>query len=369
MVDLAATYQHIADILSFKSNSTALKDTLSHQKFNWDAIVVEGSRHLVLPAIYCRLKSKELLHVLPKDLEVYLKDITQLNRSRNTLVLEQIKALSQLFNAHRITHVFLKGAGLLSGNFYEDTAERMLGDIDVLISEDQLDAAFELLKANGYDPIAQTFSHDFFEHKHLPRLKTNKAICAVELHRKLFVTYHDQTLSSSNILASRQMVNGISIPSVEHLARHNILNYQINDNGRLYNSLSFRSAYDTIVLLNHSNYQLPLLKDKKISSYFNILAMFFEDIPKPYASTNFTTRFYRFKLKHLSFYKFWNRLLKIYHFMGILLGRIPYFLTNHTYRKALLKDRKRLLKLLKSFFKKQFIIIIFINNLVSLFVL
>lgn len=350
MVDLATTYQHIADILSFKSNSTALKDTLSHQKFNWDAIVVEGSRHLVLPAIYCRLKSKELLHVLPKDLEVYLKDITQLNRSRNTLVLEQIKALSQLFNAHRITHVFLKGAGLLSGNFYEDTAERMLGDIDVLISEDQLDAAFELLKANGYDPIEQTLGHDFFEHRHLPRMKTEQFVCVVELHRKLLPSDKDKELSNANLLASRQRQNGVYIPSVNHLARHNILNYQINDNGRLYNSINFRSAYDTIVLLDRNDGKIRIDEDKKIKTYFNILSLFFKDIPKAYASTNFRTRFYRFKLKHVTFYKFWIKALKAYIFLGTVLKRVPYFFTNNAYRKALFKDRKRLLKLLKSFF-------------------
>jgi hypothetical protein len=354
MGDLATTYHHIADILSFESNNKELEHSLSHPDFDWDDIVRQGSRHLVLPAIYCRLTAKQRLHLLPEDLDNYLKDITALNRSRNAAILEQIEALSTLFNRHHITHVFLKGAALLAGGFYEDNAERMLGDIDVLVSEHDLDTSFDLLRDHGYEPIAQTFGHDFFEHKHLPRLKTNKAICAVELHRKLFVTYHDQTLSSSNILASRQIVNGISIPSVKYLGLHNVMNYQINDNGRLYNSISFRSAYDTIVLLKHSNNQISIIKDKVIRSYFNILAMFFEDIPKEYVSTNFTTRFYYFKLKHVTFYKFWNRLLKLYGFLVILLGRIPFFITNKAYRKALVRDRKRVFKLFRSFFKNRY---------------
>ena len=83
MGNLAITYQHIADILSFKSSISKLEHTLTKPNFDWDAIVVEGSRHLVLPAIYCRLKAKNLLHTLPKELENYLEEITSINRNRN----------------------------------------------------------------------------------------------------------------------------------------------------------------------------------------------------------------------------------------------------------------------------------------------
>ena len=59
------TYHIIADILSFETLNSKLETTLSHKTFDWDAIVIEGSKHLVLPAVYCRLKSKQLLHLLP----------------------------------------------------------------------------------------------------------------------------------------------------------------------------------------------------------------------------------------------------------------------------------------------------------------
>ena len=60
MKNLAATYQHIADILSYDSDTSTLESTLSQPAFNWDVIVKEGSKHLVLPAIFCRLQSKQL---------------------------------------------------------------------------------------------------------------------------------------------------------------------------------------------------------------------------------------------------------------------------------------------------------------------
>ncbi|MEO1032028.1 MAG: nucleotidyltransferase family protein [Bacteroidota bacterium] len=351
MANLAITYQHIADILSFESSNTELEMTLSDPKFDWDNIVVEGSKHLVLPAIYCRLKSKKILHLLPDELNSYLKEITSLNRNRNLAIIEQVHLLTALFNTHNINHVFLKGAALLAGNFYEDIAERMIGDIDILIDEAQLDQAFKLLKKNGYFPIEQTLGHDFFEHKHLPRLRTNNNICAVELHKKLFVSFQDKELKNYNVRALKQIKKSINIPKLKHLLRHNILNFQINDRGQLYHSISFRSAYDSILLLRASNFEALTSKDKLLRNYMNIVGLFFKDIKSLEPKTNFTTKFYMFKLKHIKFYKFWNRLLNIGYFLQIALGRLLYFFSNSSYRKAVLKDKKRIFRHFKSVFK------------------
>jgi len=342
MANLATTYQNIADILSYKSSRDDLEKTLSSKDFNWDNIVIEGSKHLVLPAIYCQLKAKALTHVLPKELDTYLKEITTLNRNRNNEVLFQITTLSELLNANEIEHVFLKGAALISGGFYDNFAARMLGDIDILISKDHLDIAFKVLKDNSYYPIEQTLGDDFFEHKHLPRLKTDNYISAVELHRKLFVSHKDNELSNSNILALKQTVNKVTIPSSKHLLLHNVLNYQINDKGSLYNSISFRSAYDSLTIQNIKK-EVSIKDSKIIRKYFNILSIFFEDFPKKYKKKNFTTLFYTYKLKHIGFYKFWNRSLKLIDFLWTVLGRTPHFIKNKAYRNALLKDRKRIL--------------------------
>lgn len=350
MGNLATTYQNIADILSYTSSKDTLEKTLSSKAINWDNIVIEGSKHLVLPAIYCRLKYKQLTHLLPEELDTYLKEITALNEHRNLQILHQVNTLSALLKTHEIDHVFLKGAALISGDYYDDIAERMLGDIDILISNDQLDLAFQLLKDNSYYPIEQTLGNDFFEHKHLPRLKTDSYICAVELHRKLFVSYKEDTLSNANILASKQTINHIALPSQKHLMLHNILNYQINDKGSLYNSINFRSAYDSVVL-NNKDHVILGTTTKVIRKYFSILGLFFEDFPKTYKSANFTTWFYSYKLKHLSFYRIWNKILKLTYFLWTMMGRIPHFIKNKDYRTALLKDRSRIIKYIRSVLK------------------
>lgn len=354
MDNLATTYQHIADILSFEIPKIELEERLGQPAFNWDAIVVEGSKHLVLPAIYCRLRSKNLLHTLPNELKEYLEELTLLNRKRNLSIIEQVHSISDLFNKLNINHVFLKGSALLISETFDDIAERMVGDIDILVDNKQLDTAFNLLETHGYQPIPQTLGNTFFEHKHLPRLKTDIHISAVELHRKLFVSYNDKDLSSTTVLTKKQLVNKVYIPKNEHLLRHNILNYQINDNGKLYNSISFRSAYDSICLMRHKTMAIDIYEGKIFKTYFNILGLFFDGLDHTIQSKrNFLTSFYIFKLKHIKFYKLWNKFLNFCNFSSILLKRIPYFVTNSGYRKALFNDRKRVFDYFMSVLKNK----------------
>ncbi|WP_111682137.1 nucleotidyltransferase family protein [Winogradskyella tangerina] len=350
MANLATIYQHIADILSFENSSSALESKLSDSKFNWDDIVVEGSRHLMLPAIYCRLKQKELTHLLPIDLKDYLKEITQLNKDRNLAIIRQIKEVSELFNNHLIDYVFIKGTALLMSETYGDISERMLNDIDILVNTNHLKESFELLIKEGYYPSKQTLKEIHFEHRHLPRLKTDQFICAIELHGKLFKK--NNHLSIEEVLSQKERINKVFVPSKRHLIEHNILNYQINDNGYFFNAISFRSAFDTVSLLQSEGLFSDINSNKYTKRYFNLIALFFEDISARHIKTNqtFITTFYRFKLKHIRFYKIWHRFLSFIHFFGVVLGRLPHFFTNSAYRAALLKDRKRIFGHFKSVF-------------------
>lgn len=351
MPNLVTTYQLIADILSFDSSNTELKQTLSRTNIDWDTFVIEGSRHLVLPALYCRFKSKALLDLLPKDLITYLEDITAINRNRNISIIEQAKDLASLFNSHSIEHVFLKGTALLALNCYEDNAERMIGDIDILIPNNQIQKAYTLAKENGYIPIESTLSADFFEHKHLPRMVPLNAISALELHIKLFANYEFEALKPKNILDQKNSNAILNVPSKAHLFYHNVLNSQVNDKGQLYQNMSFRSAYDSIILLKliDPNDIAKALKTKKIKSYLERLSLFFDDLKlEQNIKPTVFTKFYLFKLKHKKFHIFYDKILNLVSFIWIVFGRFYLLLTSSKYRKAVLADRKRVFKHLKN---------------------
>ena len=349
MNNFAIIYQQIADILSFEVSNSKLETNLSHPSFDWDYIVKEGSKHLVLPALYCRLKAKKLLHTLPEELNNYLEEITSINRNRNVLILKQVQAISKLLNKNNIEHVFLKGSALLALGCFEDNAERMLGDIDILVMNNQLDEAYKLFENHGYIPEEQPLGHKFFEHHHLPRLKTTHHISAVEIHRKLFVSYVYNPLNPESIFKHKRLQNHIWIPAQKHLLMHNILSFQINDKGALYNSINFRSAYDTIIIQQDYTGTRDWYKIKVFRNNFQHSSLFFMDIKKATdVKTNIFTYFYIFKLKHITFYKTWNKLIGLVRFTPIIFNRIWIFMSNKAYRKAIIRDRYRIYAHFKS---------------------
>ena len=87
----------IADILSFNNNQEELTEHFNKTSIDWDAIVIIGSKHLMLPALYCNLKTKDLLQLIPEELQIYLEEITAINRGRNEILLKEANEISNIF--------------------------------------------------------------------------------------------------------------------------------------------------------------------------------------------------------------------------------------------------------------------------------
>ncbi|WP_412984105.1 nucleotidyltransferase family protein [Pontimicrobium sp. IMCC45349] len=348
MANTHNTLQLIADILSFEDNQDRLQNKLSSNN-DLDDLVINGSKHLTLPAIYCRLSSKNLLSYLPLELQNYLEELTIINRNRNTSILLQLRHIITLFNEHRINYALLKGSALLYANFYKDIGTRMIGDIDILVHPEHLETAYSLLKKEAYIPIESTFGDDFFEHKHLPRLKHDTYICAVEIHRKILSKEVKEYLNPIIALKSKLKVNDSFILCYKDLFHHSILNSEINDQGYMLNTINFRSIYDTLLITNRLNAPLNLSKYQK--SYLAKASIYFKAFRKFKTSKHQRFLSYSYKLKQQ--YTLLHKISHIWHktrnFCFTILHRLLIFTTNSSYRKAAIKDRKRLTNII---FKK-----------------
>lgn len=110
-------------------NRQEIEKQLKSKTINWEAVVKISTSHYVFPALYCNFKRADFLKYLPADLVDYMKHITDLNRDRNTQILQQAHELNILLLANNIRPIFLKGTGNLLEGLYEDIGERMVGDI------------------------------------------------------------------------------------------------------------------------------------------------------------------------------------------------------------------------------------------------
>lgn len=275
---LFTTLQFIADILSFQPNQKALRSQITQEDVDWEQMVIIGSGHLMLPAIYCRLKDKKLLSIIPEDLSVYLEEITRINRNRNQQLLKEIHAISELFQTEKIEHVFIKGAALLASNIFSDFGERMVSDIDILVSEKQIHKAFDLLTAHGYNETVTSIIEKK-NRRHLPRQVSSEKFGAIELHSEVLIQKYKHHIINHEILKKKVFLNGIAVPSTEDFIMIAILAFQINDKAYIYKSLRFRPIYDCLALNLHLNQTLllRLSKEKHTQSFLHLANIFFKE--------------------------------------------------------------------------------------------
>jgi hypothetical protein len=313
----------------------------------WDRLVQIGSNQLILPAIYGALKRKNLQHFVPDDLQTYLHEISDLNYNRNIAILKQIEFLTEIFNKHQIEHVFLKGAAMLIINPYDVKKERMIGDIDILVSERDLFKAQQLLINVGFELVSDEFSftedvlsEDY--NKHLKRIEHPNHISAVEIHRRPLQnkTY---LLDSKELLRNKvKSDNGYFTPSIKHLWKHAILNWQYNDRGMFLNFLAFRSVMD-VLYLESKDFMIDLkFNSKAIKHFYSLLSLFYDNYNTFYPLKKLL---YKLNLKSRTYFKshlFLKKIIIVFVFYGF--SRAGFFLKSKTYRRRVMNNPKLLFK-------------------------
>lgn len=268
----------IARILSFEPNSAELRAELSRETMDWDWFVKASSQLGVMTTAYCRLTQKGLLDLLPEDLNVYLSEITQINRNRNETLLRQVKAVSVLFNTHKINHVFTKGCALLASGYYKDFGERLIGDIDLLVGPTDLYKAEQLLLSLGYTSADSSLFGKYKNHRHLPRLVHSSWLGAVEIHSKLLRKEVHKLLHPHEVIANRITINQVYVPDAKTNLDLLILNDQVNNFGYKLKLVDFKSCYDSLVLdRQHENLTTTNYRASKYHRVFcNLKALFFK---------------------------------------------------------------------------------------------
>jgi hypothetical protein len=229
-------------------------------------VVKASTGHYVFPAIYYNLKRANFLHYLPEDLVFYMKHITDLNRDRNQQIIEQAKEINTLLLNNNITPIFLKGTGNILEDLYEDIGERMVGDIDFIVSKEDFKNTIEILKKEKYNTNNEVHL-DF--HWHYPRLVKENRIAAVEVHKKVLKNPYSNILSFKMINENTLTFNKIKVASYENQILNSILPKQINDN--LYHSkiIQLRTVLDIYLINKNLNGYFPKTNIKKIDTRLN----------------------------------------------------------------------------------------------------
>ena len=262
-------------ISSEEKNKIEIETQLKTTEIDWDAVVKVSTGHFVFPALYCNLKKAGFLNYLPEELVNYMIHITDLNRERNLQIIEQAKEINTLLLANNITPIFLKGTGNLLEGLYEDIAERMVGDIDIIVSNTDFEKAIQLLKDQKYSAKNEVYMNF---HWHYPKMVKENRIAAVEVHNKVLKKPYTQYLDYQTLKKDSFSVNKITVASFENQSLITVLQKQINDNLYFSKTITLRNVYDSYLLANKTTSRKRVLNNKKLEKYLNNYAIVASEI-------------------------------------------------------------------------------------------
>lgn len=198
--------------------------------WDWDALVALASEHLVTPAL---ARPVARLATAPEDARRYFDTIHHLNARRNAIMLDATAAMVDGLREVGIEPLLLKGAASLVADLYDDPAERILGDIDLLVRPARVGAAATRLHALGYrrppGSVRRWVQPAFAQH--IAMLIQTETGVGVEIHKALVTTPYQPMLPTADVFARAHLIawNGreVRVPCPTDRVIHNIVHDQL----------------------------------------------------------------------------------------------------------------------------------------------
>lgn len=321
----------------YPENRQAIIRTIQEKRIPWELFVQSASAHLVLPAIYVKFRNAGLLSHLPKELSLHLKKLYDLNLDRNLKILGQVEWLTALLIGSHIRPVFLKGCGALLNNLYEDHGERVINDIDCLVSETDFLKAAELVRNAGYSTNPYRAGSLPLMH-HFPALFKAGEPAVIEIHRYPVGVRQLKYPDVQKMVASLREP-GSPAPeqtlSPEDQVVVNFIHSQIKDKGQSLARVSMRNLYEFYRLSLQGSLHSMKFHSRYLKSAFNNYAalaakMFSPATSIPYKAT-IGARWYKYRLDKNKASRLFYKTNQIFHLLNSLLNHYLHILKKALY--------------------------------------
>jgi hypothetical protein len=353
-VTASELYRFLCFCLSFEGEEEGKKfiiKKLASGEINQDAFIFLASNHFVLPALTLKFQKYGLCEFFSPDYATHLQDILALNQKRNQKILHQIEEINHALNKENIKPVYLKGTANLLDQIYTDVGERMIGDIDVLIQENDYLKAAEIVLSLGYQN-SDEYQGDVHNVKHFPRLYKPDVPADIEIHRLPVDKKYATHFSSELIFTSKvQITNSVNayVPADAHKLIHNFIHSQLSNEGYRFKRISLRDIYDVYLLSKRINPAdiVNQIKDKnKAIAYFGFAERVFKDSYSPSLKDLPSAKKYikkqQYYLNHSSVQRLHLRAVRLYQMVFVRylfrIIRMPFSATSRKHVVNRLKD-------------------------------
>jgi len=192
------------------SQLQALKNHISNTQ-DWGPLLYEANQQMCTPLWYQQLHDDNLLELLPNELQEFLLNIHELNRSRNLQMKSEVEAFLSTLEREGIDSILLKGAATYYDNLYPSLGCRFMGDADILVPHDKASYCNEILIKQGFQEIEDAkaqpegFATDERHHQ-LPRMQKPNTPSVIEVHFKASYAQAGRCLDIDSLWNSRRSI-------------------------------------------------------------------------------------------------------------------------------------------------------------------
>jgi hypothetical protein len=187
-------------------NDPALR-TLLQAPFSWEQLLVLAEWERTLPWSWLRIRA--LGAEVPAQHVEAFERLSRVCEFHSMMLEERLRRLLTEFGKAGIRVILLKGAAL-GLTAYRSFAERPMGDLDLLISPDDAQAAWDIALSQGWNWDEHAYPREHYQaHHHLPPLTdATRTGARLELHTGLSLSSHPYALSFEKALKVSRPVRG-----------------------------------------------------------------------------------------------------------------------------------------------------------------
>lgn len=168
------------------------KDTLDYIKglhnlsLNWEEVLEIAISNGIAPLLYHNMKKIHESHFIPQEVMDQLRKYYYKNLVRNMDFYTELKKVLNAFYEKGVEVIVLKGAALAE-TIYANIGLRHMNDIDLLVQEQNLDIAKELMAELSYISYEGSRSKDWYRkfHHHLAPFLSQDNKIKIEIHHDI----------------------------------------------------------------------------------------------------------------------------------------------------------------------------------------
>jgi hypothetical protein len=166
-LDFHSENQLLLICIGIKLNDESLQKakTLVNADLNWNYILKMSSLHRIAPLLYQNLKTIDKNNAIPQSVMGGLRKAYQANRERNKHFYKELAVALKAFKDAGIEVIVLKGAALAK-TVYQNFALRQMGDIDLLVREENQQQPYPILESLVKKGVISSIYHFEIESVH-----------------------------------------------------------------------------------------------------------------------------------------------------------------------------------------------------------